>query len=177
MVDGSTSTVLLDGLTPLTEYQVSVYSVIGETRSEPLKGIDVTCEQTTVSILFSCAVSVSYRSEMWMESQGTRVLIIHVSITRTFPKNEKLLEGFGLFPPQWQVSEISPRDVIFLCSEALGVWGILLPWAWTVDLSYNYIFMASFSPARPWFIDFFPCCKILFSSILYFKRTDWVNHI
>lgn len=100
MVDGSTSTVLLDGLTPLTEYLVRVYSMIGDTRSEPLKGIDVTCEQTTVSILFSCAVSVSYHSEMWMKSQGTRVLITHVSTTHTFPKNEKLLEGFGLFPPQ-----------------------------------------------------------------------------
>uniref|UniRef100_A0A8C5FTA2 Collagen type XII alpha 1 chain n=1 Tax=Gadus morhua TaxID=8049 RepID=A0A8C5FTA2_GADMO len=38
------NTVVLQSLNPLTEYQVSVYSVIGEESSEPLRGAETTCE-------------------------------------------------------------------------------------------------------------------------------------
>lgn len=41
-MDGTVTTVVLQGLTPLTEYQVSVFSVVGEDISEPLKGIETT---------------------------------------------------------------------------------------------------------------------------------------
>uniref|UniRef100_A0A8C5FWC9 Collagen type XII alpha 1 chain n=1 Tax=Gadus morhua TaxID=8049 RepID=A0A8C5FWC9_GADMO len=41
-VDGSQNTVVLQSLNPLTEYQVSVYSVIGEESSEPLRGAETT---------------------------------------------------------------------------------------------------------------------------------------
>lgn len=52
MVDSSVTTVLLEGLSPLTAYAVNVYSMSEETRSEPLKGTDVTCEQSSASIMF-----------------------------------------------------------------------------------------------------------------------------
>lgn len=44
MVDGSVTTAVLPGLTPLTEYLVNVYSVVGEQSSEPLKGTETTCK-------------------------------------------------------------------------------------------------------------------------------------
>lgn len=44
MVDGTVSTIVLENLTPKTEYLVNVFSVIGEQSSEPLKGTETTCK-------------------------------------------------------------------------------------------------------------------------------------
>lgn len=49
MVSGETTSVLLDGLSPQTEYLVSVYSMTEEKRSRPVQAIDVTCELLTFS--------------------------------------------------------------------------------------------------------------------------------
>lgn len=43
-VDGEENTVVLVNLTPMTEYVVRVYGVIGEESSEPLKGTETTCK-------------------------------------------------------------------------------------------------------------------------------------
>lgn len=52
VVDGSQTTLVLEGLRPQTEYTLSVYSVSGDKRSEPLSSTDFTCEQTSPSITF-----------------------------------------------------------------------------------------------------------------------------
>ncbi|XP_052001057.1 collagen alpha-1(XII) chain isoform X5 [Xyrauchen texanus] len=41
-VDGMVTTVVLESLTPLTQYIMKVYSVVGEESSEPLKGMETT---------------------------------------------------------------------------------------------------------------------------------------
>uniref|UniRef100_A0A672RH76 Collagen type XII alpha 1 chain n=1 Tax=Sinocyclocheilus grahami TaxID=75366 RepID=A0A672RH76_SINGR len=44
LVDGMVTTVVLENLTPLTEYIVKVHSVVGEDSSDPLKGSETTCK-------------------------------------------------------------------------------------------------------------------------------------
>uniref|UniRef100_A0A673LQQ0 Collagen alpha-1(XII) chain-like n=1 Tax=Sinocyclocheilus rhinocerous TaxID=307959 RepID=A0A673LQQ0_9TELE len=44
LVDGTVTTVVLENLTPLTEYIVKVHSVVGEDSSDPLKGSETTCK-------------------------------------------------------------------------------------------------------------------------------------
>lgn len=43
-VDGEENTLVLTNLTPDTEYAVSVFSIIGQENSEPLKGTETTCK-------------------------------------------------------------------------------------------------------------------------------------
>lgn len=44
LVDGAETTVVLQNLTPLTEYIINVYAVAGDISSEPMTGKETTCK-------------------------------------------------------------------------------------------------------------------------------------
>lgn len=56
--DGEENTVVLINLTPMTEYIVRVYGVIGEESSEPLKGTETTCKLTLPAVYLTCSPAV-----------------------------------------------------------------------------------------------------------------------
>ncbi|XP_029705380.1 collagen alpha-1(XII) chain isoform X1 [Takifugu rubripes] len=117
VVDGSASTVLLDGLTPLTEYQVSVYSVIGETRSEPLKGIDVTLPLPSVKVM---NVYDETSSSMWVTWGSVEGATGYVLLYR--PINEPQLEKevrLGGDATDIQLKQLTPETEYSITLRAL----------------------------------------------------------
>uniref|UniRef100_A0A672FR01 Collagen, type XII, alpha 1b n=1 Tax=Salarias fasciatus TaxID=181472 RepID=A0A672FR01_SALFA len=55
--------VVLENLTPLTEYLVNVYSVVGEQSSEPLKGTETTCKSSLLGLFKAFAETLRVMSE------------------------------------------------------------------------------------------------------------------
>uniref|UniRef100_A0A8C9ZNQ8 Collagen alpha-1(XII) chain n=1 Tax=Sander lucioperca TaxID=283035 RepID=A0A8C9ZNQ8_SANLU len=90
LVEGSVNTVVLEGLSPLTEYIVNVFSVVGEESSEPLKGTETTlplpaCKNMEVFDETSSTMKVS-----WDEADGaTGYMLLYKSINATEPQLEK----------------------------------------------------------------------------------------
>uniref|UniRef100_A0A8C9ZS57 Collagen alpha-1(XII) chain n=1 Tax=Sander lucioperca TaxID=283035 RepID=A0A8C9ZS57_SANLU len=86
----SVNTVVLEGLSPLTEYIVNVFSVVGEESSEPLKGTETTlplpaCKNMEVFDETSSTMKVS-----WDEADGaTGYMLLYKSINATEPQLEK----------------------------------------------------------------------------------------
>uniref|UniRef100_A0A672GF23 Collagen, type XII, alpha 1b n=1 Tax=Salarias fasciatus TaxID=181472 RepID=A0A672GF23_SALFA len=63
LVDGTVTSVVLENLTPLTEYLVNVYSVVGEQSSEPLKGTETTCKSSLLGLFKAFAETLRVMSE------------------------------------------------------------------------------------------------------------------
>uniref|UniRef100_A0A671VWS0 Collagen type XII alpha 1 chain n=1 Tax=Sparus aurata TaxID=8175 RepID=A0A671VWS0_SPAAU len=70
LVDGSVTTAVLEGLTPLTEYIVNVYSVVGEESSEPLKGTETTLPVPPAGVLRITDVTHSAMKLNWDAAPG-----------------------------------------------------------------------------------------------------------
>ncbi|XP_076834641.1 collagen alpha-1(XII) chain isoform X3 [Brachyhypopomus gauderio] len=69
-VDGTVTTVMLEGLDPLTEYAVNVYSVVGEDSSEPLRGTETTLPLPPAGELRITDVTHSTMLLNWDEAPG-----------------------------------------------------------------------------------------------------------
>ncbi|XP_041814167.1 collagen alpha-1(XII) chain [Chelmon rostratus] len=90
MVDGSVTTVVLEGLTPLTEYLVNVYSVAGEESSEPLKGTETTLPLSAVKNMNVYDETSSTMMVRWEEADGASgYMLLYKSINATEPQVEK----------------------------------------------------------------------------------------
>ncbi|XP_029348935.1 collagen alpha-1(XII) chain isoform X3 [Echeneis naucrates] len=69
-VDGTENTVVLRKLNPLTQYQVNVYSVVGEDNSEPLTGTETTLPQPPAGELRVRDVTHSTMRLIWDAAPG-----------------------------------------------------------------------------------------------------------
>ncbi|XP_076612407.1 collagen alpha-1(XII) chain isoform X2 [Chaetodon auriga] len=90
MVDGSMTTIVLEGLTPLTEYLVNVYSVVGEESSDPLKGTETTLPLSSAKNMNVYDETSSTMRVRWEEADGaTGYMLLYKSINATEPQVEK----------------------------------------------------------------------------------------
>uniref|UniRef100_A0A8D0AFH4 Collagen type XII alpha 1 chain n=1 Tax=Sander lucioperca TaxID=283035 RepID=A0A8D0AFH4_SANLU len=89
-VDGTETTVVLQGLNPLTEYLVNVYSVVGEESSEPLKGTETTLPLTAVRSMDIYDEQTTTMRVRWEEAVGaTGYMLLYSAINATQPTVEQ----------------------------------------------------------------------------------------
>ncbi|XP_071323618.1 collagen alpha-1(XII) chain isoform X2 [Trachinotus anak] len=90
LVDGTVTTVVLEGLTPLTEYLVNVYSVVGEESSEPLKGTETTLPLSAARNMNVYDETLSTMRVRWEEADGaTGYMLLYKAINATEAQLEK----------------------------------------------------------------------------------------
>ncbi|XP_027134926.1 collagen alpha-1(XII) chain isoform X15 [Larimichthys crocea] len=90
MVDGSVTTAVLPGLTPLTEYLVNVYSVVGEQSSEPLKGTETTLPLSAATNMKVYDETSTTMRVKWEEAAGaTGYMLLYQPTNSTEPRLPK----------------------------------------------------------------------------------------
>uniref|UniRef100_A0A3Q2DYK5 Collagen alpha-1(XII) chain n=1 Tax=Cyprinodon variegatus TaxID=28743 RepID=A0A3Q2DYK5_CYPVA len=135
-VDGSTTTVVLQGLTPLTKYLVNVYSVVGEDISEPLKGTETTLPLSAVRSMTIYDEQTTTMRVRWEEVQGaTGYMLLYSAINATQPTIEQELRA-GAGTTDIQLVRLIPNTAYTLslfalygeaASEPLTQQGVTLP--------------------------------------------------
>ncbi|XP_076834640.1 collagen alpha-1(XII) chain isoform X2 [Brachyhypopomus gauderio] len=89
-VDGTVTTVMLEGLDPLTEYAVNVYSVVGEDSSEPLRGTETTLPLNAVRNMSIYKVGSTTMKVRWNEAEGaTGYLLLYSAVNATESSTEQ----------------------------------------------------------------------------------------
>ncbi|XP_060918564.1 collagen alpha-1(XII) chain isoform X1 [Labrus mixtus] len=89
-VDGTETTVVLQGLNPLTKYLVNVYSVVGEESSEPLDGTETTLPLTAVRNMDIYDEQTTTMRVRWEKVQGaTGYMLLYSAINATQPTLEQ----------------------------------------------------------------------------------------
>ncbi|KAM7368319.1 hypothetical protein PAMP_014547 [Pampus punctatissimus] len=92
MVDKTENTVVLENLTPLTEYLVHVYSIVGELSSDPLKGTETTLPLPAVRSLDVYDVTMSTMRVRWVRTESaTGYKLLYKSVNASEPQLEKEL--------------------------------------------------------------------------------------
>ncbi|XP_038127547.1 collagen alpha-1(XII) chain isoform X1 [Cyprinodon tularosa] len=135
-VDGSTTTVVLQGLTPLTKYLVNVYSVVGEDISKPLKGTETTLPLSAVRSMTIYDEQTTTMRVRWEEVQGaTGYMLLYSAINATQPTIEQELRA-GAGTTDIQLVRLIPNTAYTLslfalygeaASEPLTQQGVTLP--------------------------------------------------
>ncbi|XP_049340727.1 collagen alpha-1(XII) chain isoform X3 [Astyanax mexicanus] len=89
-VDGEENTLVLTNLTPMTEYVVNVFSVIGEESSEPLKGTETTLPLPAVKRMTVYDEALTSMRVKWEKAAGaTGYMLLYSAINATVPTVEK----------------------------------------------------------------------------------------
>ncbi|KAK2855870.1 hypothetical protein Q5P01_004605 [Channa striata] len=96
LVDGTVTTAVLENLTPLTEYTVSVYAMAGDESSEPLIGTETTLPLPAVTNMNVYDEAVTTMRVRWDEVDGaTGYMLLYKPINATGPRLEKELRVGG----------------------------------------------------------------------------------
>uniref|UniRef100_A0A8B9L5P0 Collagen alpha-1(XII) chain n=1 Tax=Astyanax mexicanus TaxID=7994 RepID=A0A8B9L5P0_ASTMX len=89
-VDGAVTTVVLEGLDPLTEYSVSVFSVVGEESSEPLLGAETTLPLSSGRSMTIYKQRTTSMRVKWEPSEGaTGYVVLYIAKNATKPTTEQ----------------------------------------------------------------------------------------
>ncbi|XP_058235769.1 collagen alpha-1(XII) chain isoform X2 [Hemibagrus wyckioides] len=92
-VDGEENTLVLTNLTPDTEYAVSVFSIIGEESSEPLKGTETTLPLAAVESMRVYDEAITSMRARWELVKGASgYLLKYIAINATVPTVEKEMQ-------------------------------------------------------------------------------------
>uniref|UniRef100_A0A4W6EVE4 Collagen alpha-1(XII) chain n=1 Tax=Lates calcarifer TaxID=8187 RepID=A0A4W6EVE4_LATCA len=107
LVNSAVTSVVLEGLTPLTEYLVSVYSVVGEISSEPLKGTETTLPLSAVKTMNVYDETATTMRVRWEEADGaTGYMLLYKAVNASEPQLEKEVRVGG------DVTSVQLEDLI-----------------------------------------------------------------
>uniref|UniRef100_A0A8C2CBV4 Collagen alpha-1(XII) chain n=1 Tax=Cyprinus carpio TaxID=7962 RepID=A0A8C2CBV4_CYPCA len=91
LVDGTVTTVVLERLTPLTEYIVKVHSVVGEDSSDPLKGSETTLPLSAVRNMNIYTERSTTMNVRWDAAEGaTGYMLLYSALNGTEPSVEQM---------------------------------------------------------------------------------------
>ncbi|KAM9355371.1 collagen alpha-1(XII) chain [Pholidichthys leucotaenia] len=108
-VDGSMNTVVLDGLSPLTEYLVNVYALVGEQSSEPLIGTEATLPLSAVRNMNVYDETSTTMMVNWERADSASgYLLRYKSVNASEPQVETELR-VGADATSLQLSELIPN--------------------------------------------------------------------
>ncbi|XP_053301278.1 collagen alpha-1(XII) chain [Pleuronectes platessa] len=90
LVDGTVSSTVLEGLTPLTQYVVHVYSVKNEISSEPLKGTETTLPLSAATNMIVYDEAVTTMRVRWEPAAGASgYMLLYKSTNASEPQLER----------------------------------------------------------------------------------------
>uniref|UniRef100_A0A8C2I9W1 Collagen alpha-1(XII) chain n=1 Tax=Cyprinus carpio TaxID=7962 RepID=A0A8C2I9W1_CYPCA len=136
LVDGTVTTVVLERLTPLTEYIVKVHSVVGEDSSDPLKGSETTLPLSAVRKMNIYRERSTTMNVKWDAAEGaTGYMLLYSALNGTEPSVEQEMRVKGTVT-EVQLKKLHPntayRVSVFalfgdFASEPLSDQGVTLP--------------------------------------------------
>uniref|UniRef100_A0A672RH31 Collagen alpha-1(XII) chain n=1 Tax=Sinocyclocheilus grahami TaxID=75366 RepID=A0A672RH31_SINGR len=136
LVDGMVTTVVLENLTPLTEYIVKVHSVVGEDSSDPLKGSETTLPLSAVRNMNIYKERSTTMNVRWDAAEGaTGYMLLYDALNATEPSVEQEMRVKGTVTDV-QLKKLRPntayRVSVFtlfgdFASEPLSDRGVTLP--------------------------------------------------
>ncbi|XP_034018402.1 collagen alpha-1(XII) chain isoform X2 [Thalassophryne amazonica] len=119
LVDGSETTLVLENLTPLTEYLVNVYAVVNGISSEPLKDTETTLPLAAVKNMDVYDETMSTMRVRWDQAAGaTGYMLLYKAINATGPQPEKELRVGG------DVNDVQLTELIPNTAYAISLYGL-----------------------------------------------------
>ncbi|KAM8847495.1 collagen alpha-1(XII) chain isoform 4-T4 [Synchiropus picturatus] len=135
-VDGTVTTAVLDGLDPLTEYEVKVFAVTGELSSEPLTGRETTLALSFAKDMTVYGATTTSLRVRWEESRSASgYMLRYMATNASEPQQEKELRVAAAVTDV-QLSELLPNTQYSIslftlheevASEPLSGSGVTLP--------------------------------------------------